>query len=97
MKRTLLRMSMITMIFMTLAMSQNKGSIVMSEKNIENAVVGGGCFWCVEAVFERVEGVIDVVSGYAGGHKKNPTYKEVTSGGTGHAHFWLKYLHLVSV
>lgn len=85
MKRTLLRMSMITMIFMTLAMSQNKGSIVMSEKNIENAVVGGGCFWCVEAVFERVEGVIDVVSGYAGGHKKNPTYKEVTSGGTGHA------------
>ena len=46
MKRTLLRMSMITMIFMTLAMCQNKGSIVMSEKNIENAVVGGGCFWC---------------------------------------------------
>ena len=85
MKRTLLRMSMITMVFMTLAMCQNKGSIVMSEKNIENAVVGGGCFWCVEAVFERVEGVIDVVSGYAGGHKKNPTYKEVTSGGTGHA------------
>ena len=42
MKRTLIRISMITMIFMTLAMSQNKGSIVMSEKNIENAVVGGG-------------------------------------------------------
>ena len=85
MQRTLLSMPMIAMMFMTLALCQNKGSIIMSEKNIESAVVGGGCFWCVEAVFERVEGVKTVISGYAGGHKKNPTYKEVTSGGTGHA------------
>jgi peptide-methionine (S)-S-oxide reductase len=46
--------------------------------------VAGGCFWCVEADFEKVEGVKDVVSGYTGGDTRNPTYKEVTGGGTGH-------------
>lgn len=49
------------------------------------ATFGGGCFWCTEAVFQRVKGVEKVVSGYAGGKVKNPTYKEVTSGLTGHA------------
>ncbi len=49
------------------------------------AVFGGGCFWCVEAVFERVKGVKAVVSGYAGGQTPNPTYKQVCSGETGHA------------
>ena len=52
---------------------------------IEVATLGGGCFWCVEAVFERIDGVTDVVSGYAGGHTETPTYYEVTSGKTGHA------------
>lgn len=46
--------------------------------------VAGGCFWCVEADFEKVTGVTDVVSGYTGGTVKNPTYKQVTRGGTGH-------------
>lgn len=49
------------------------------------AYVGGGCFWCVEAVFEKMEGVLDVVSGYAGGEMDNPTYDAVCSGKTGHA------------
>jgi len=49
------------------------------------ATFGGGCFWCVEAVFEKLEGVHDVVSGYAGGKVPNPTYKQVTTGRTGHA------------
>ena len=49
------------------------------------ATFGGGCFWCVEAVFEKLEGVHDVVSGYAGGKIPNPTYKQVTTGRTGHA------------
>ena len=52
---------------------------------LERAVVGGGCFWCLEAVFERLDGVKDVVSGYAGGRTENPTYEEVCSHTTGHA------------
>jgi peptide-methionine (S)-S-oxide reductase len=51
----------------------------------EFAVIGGGCFWCMEAVFEHVPGVKSVTSGYAGGHTRNPTYQEVCTGTTGHA------------
>lgn len=51
----------------------------------ETATFAGGCFWCTEAVFESVEGVSNVKSGFMGGHKANPTYKEVTTGSTGHA------------
>jgi peptide-methionine (S)-S-oxide reductase len=57
--------------------------LIMSQSNI--ATLGGGCFWCVEAVYQRVEGVIQVKPGYAGGHIKNPTYKEICTGNTGHA------------
>ena len=53
--------------------------------NIEKATLGGGCFWCTEAVFLEIEGVTDVASGYSGGHVKNPTYNQVVSGTTGHA------------
>jgi len=53
--------------------------------NLEKATFGGGCFWCTEAIYERVEGVHTVMSGYAGGHVKNPTYKQVCDGTTGHA------------
>jgi peptide-methionine (S)-S-oxide reductase len=49
------------------------------------AVFGGGCFWCTEAVFDELRGVKSVVSGYAGGSTKNPTYEHVCGGGTGHA------------
>lgn len=52
---------------------------------LEKATFGAGCFWCVEAVFQRLAGVESVVSGYAGGHTKNPTYRDVCSGTTGHA------------
>ena len=54
-------------------------------RNTETAVLGAGCFWCVEAIYERVNGVIHVESGYAGGHVENPTYRQVVSGKTGHA------------
>lgn len=53
--------------------------------SFEKATLGGGCFWCTEAVFLEIEGVIDVVSGYSGGSVENPTYHQVTSGTTGHA------------
>ncbi len=49
------------------------------------ATFGGGCFWCMEAIYKSLDGVESVVSGYSGGHTKNPTYKEVCSGETGHA------------
>ena len=51
----------------------------------EIATLGGGCFWCVEAVFQRIEGVLSVKPGYAGGDIKNPTYKQICTGKTGHA------------
>ena len=51
----------------------------------EIATLGGGCFWCVEAVFQRIEGVLSVRPGYAGGDIKNPTYKQISTGNTGHA------------
>lgn len=53
--------------------------------NFEYATLGGGCFWCIEAVFSEVRGINAVISGYSGGTVKNPTYREVTSGRTGHA------------
>lgn len=51
----------------------------------EFATFAGGCFWCMEPPFDKLEGVISTTSGYTGGHKKDPTYKEVSYGGTGHA------------
>ncbi|MFN2395556.1 MAG: peptide-methionine (S)-S-oxide reductase MsrA [Bacteroidales bacterium] len=55
------------------------------DKNFEYATLGGGCFWCLEAVFSEVKGINAAISGYSGGTIKNPTYREVTSGRTGHA------------
>ncbi len=53
--------------------------------NIDSIILGGGCFWCTEAVFESINGVHEVISGYAGGNVVNPSYKNVCSGTTGHA------------
>ncbi len=57
----------------------------MENTNLQTAVFAGGCFWCTEAVFQRVEGVHKVISGYTGGTIKNPAYREITTGRTGHA------------
>lgn len=56
-----------------------------STPSTERAIVGGGCFWCTEAVFRAVRGVSDVTSGYAGGARPNPSYEQICSGATGHA------------
>lgn len=62
------------------------GSLAISAPSVQadSVVVAGGCFWCVEADFEKLNGVTEAVSGYTGGSVKNPTYKQVTRGGTGH-------------
>ena len=54
-------------------------------EELNSATLGGGCFWCLEAVYTRLEGVISVVSGYAGGNVENPTYEQVCTGETSHA------------
>ncbi len=54
-------------------------------QTLETATLGGGCFWCLEAVYQEVKGVHDVVSGYAGGKVENPTYEQICMGNTGHA------------
>ncbi|MDH7445816.1 peptide-methionine (S)-S-oxide reductase MsrA [Aquimarina sp. 2201CG14-23] len=57
----------------------------MGKNNLKIAVFAGGCFWCTEAVFQRLEGVYKIISGYTGGTIKNPAYREITTGKTGHA------------
>ncbi len=55
-----------------------------ASEQTETAILAGGCFWCVESDFEKLEGVTEAISGYTGGHTDNPTYKQVSKGGTGH-------------
>ena len=55
-----------------------------SAQQLEKAIFAGGCFWCVESDFDKVPGVVSTVSGYTGGKTENPTYRQVTAGGTGH-------------
>lgn len=57
----------------------------MAEKDLQTATLGGGCFWCLEAAYQEIEGVERVVSGYAGGEDTSPTYEKVLTGKTGHA------------
>lgn len=63
----------------------NKMTNEVNNKELDTALFGAGCFWCVEAMFQRLDGVEKVESGYAGGQAVNPTYKEVCTGTTGHA------------
>ena len=75
------------MVISAIAIGQKPNHEVMTTKpnDLEKATFGGGCFWCTEAFFKDLKGVSKVESGYAGGKVKNPTYKEVCSGLTGHA------------
>jgi|688.fasta_scaffold06920_8 peptide-methionine (S)-S-oxide reductase len=63
----------------------NLKETTMDSLQNEEAIFGAGCFWCVEAIFQRVPGVVKIESGYSGGTTENPTYKEVCTGATGHA------------
>lgn len=75
-------MKFFTAIFILLAITLEAENTPMTTKK---ATLGGGCFWCVEAVYERLPGILSVTSGYAGGQTENPGYEEVCSGRTGHA------------
>ncbi len=65
--------------------SSNTSSTTMSTQTLDTATLGGGCFWCIEAVYQRLDGVTSVVSGYSGGSVPNPTYRIVGQGNSGHA------------
>lgn len=65
--------------------SMSTSLVNISSEKVDTATFGTGCFWCTEAIFEQLGGVLKVTSGYAGGHVDNPTYKQVTTGETGHA------------
>ena len=65
--------------------SEGEKASAPKPEHTETAIFAGGCFWCSESDFEKVPGVVDVVSGYIGGHVDNPSYRQVSNGGTGHA------------
>ena len=82
MKTTVMLLAALGFAGATIAAAAEKNPM---ENKTESAVLGGGCFWCMEAVFDHVPGVKSVVCGYASGHTKNPTYGEVCTDATGHA------------
>ncbi len=66
--------------------SQNNTTMMEQQNNnLEYATLGGGCFWCIEAIFSEIKGIHSATNGFSGGHVKNPAYREVVSGNTGHA------------
>lgn len=81
-KLTAFTLGMMLMITTTASGDSTKGN--PSEERFEKATFAGGCFWCMEQPFDKLDGVISTTSGYTGGTEKNPTYEEVSSGRTGH-------------
>jgi peptide methionine sulfoxide reductase msrA/msrB len=79
-----MRRAGIIVLVMALAGCSAERENKMASSGLETATFAGGCFWCMEPAFEQLEGVTDVVAGYTGGDKENPTYEEVSTGGTGH-------------
>lgn len=86
-KKALFFLSMVVLLACaaTSEQAREEKNTVTSQEKLEVATLGAGCFWCVEAIYQEVEGVKSVVSGYSGGPVKNPTYKAVCEGTTGHA------------
>jgi peptide-methionine (S)-S-oxide reductase len=72
-------------LFLSAASPEKGKRVADTTVKTERAIFAGGCFWCMEKPFDELPGVISVMSGYTGGHSRNPTYKEVSAGGTGHA------------
>ncbi len=82
-------LSLFLLTFSLFSCSQEGEMATQSTKNVlvanDTIVLGGGCYWCVEAVYDRLDGVVEVVSGYSGGKTVNPSYEQVCTGKTGHA------------
>jgi methionine-S-sulfoxide reductase len=83
MTRTLVS-ALFALFFYAPAFAESPSTPQPSATHTQTAILAGGCFWCMESDFEKLDGVVDVVSGYTGGHVDNPTYKQVSAGGTGH-------------
>lgn len=75
----------LALILLLVGIAVSVQGVDMGSEGSSEAILGGGCFWCVEAVYERIDGITGAVSGYAGGTVANPTYNQVVSGRTGHA------------
>lgn len=84
MKR-IIQLSIILSVLLSSNLILAQGKSMNTNNNYETAVLGAGCFWCVEAIFQQLKGVVDVESGYSNGVGENPTYKQVCSGLTGYA------------
>lgn len=85
MKMLILGITLASLAIACAALPEEQGKMQAAPEGSQTLVIGGGCFWCVEAILEDLKGVHFVESGYAGGKTKNPTYSEVCSGTTGHA------------
>jgi peptide-methionine (S)-S-oxide reductase len=81
----MLRKLLVTLILLSATFAASAAAPRDDAATRETLTLGGGCFWCLEAVFDELKGVTEVESGYAGGHVANPTYTQVSSGDTGHA------------
>ncbi len=71
----------ITALILALALS---AAALAQEENLARATFAGGCFWCMEPPYDKIDGVVDTISGFSGGHVENPSYRQVVAGGTGH-------------
>jgi len=76
--------SILLSLFVCSALLSTNPVFAMNTSQTEKATFAGGCFWCMEPPFDKLDGVISTTSGYTGGHVKDPTYKQVSAGGTGH-------------
>ena len=81
-------MKLVTLILLSLftthVFASEPEATTSKPQKTESAIFAGGCFWCMEPPFDKLDGVISTTSGYTAGHKKDPTYKEVSAGSTGH-------------
>jgi hypothetical protein len=97
MKKTISILTILVVLFLASCTTNNnlskKSELSVEEldKQYQKALFAGGCFWCSESNFEKLDGVIEVISGYSGGERENPTYKEVSAGETSHRESVLIY------